>query len=298
LQARRKVVAPLLAPLALLRSPLETRTEVYYVSNTPLGVTIMIHTRLALLFAGTAALAACDGADVEINGQKGVPLSEIEIAGSPPAKVFLGSGDTVILTEGNTFAIKVEGSDTDSLRFVRDSEVIGITREDGWSGNTNATIRITMPAPKEVIIGGAGTIKAQGLASEADINIGGTGLVEFGQIASQRLGINIGGSGTVRGAGTVKELEVLIGGTGEVELPAVKADKAEVTIGGSGDVAFASDGTVEANIFGAGDVKVAGNATCKMNAAGSGTLTCTPTVSGGGASAAIPAPSAPTKPAR
>ncbi|MBU7579410.1 MAG: DUF2807 domain-containing protein, partial [Porphyrobacter sp.] len=175
----------------------------------------MIHARLALLLAGTAALAACDGADVEINGQKGVPLSEIEIAGAPPAKVFLASGDTVILTEGDTFAIKVEGKDTESLRFVRDSEIIGITREEGWNGNSNATIRITMPAPKEVIIGGAGTIKAQGLASEADINIGGSGLVEFGTIASQRLGINIGGAGTVRGSGSAKELDVLIGGAGE-----------------------------------------------------------------------------------
>ena len=272
----------------------------------------MIHPRFALLLAGTAALAACDGADVEINGQKGVPLSEIEIAGAPPAKLVLASGDTVILTEGDTFAIKVEGTGTESLRFVRDSEVIGITREDGWNGESDATIRITMPAPREVVIGGSGTVKAQGLASEADINIGGSGLVEFGTIASQRLGINIGGSGlvefgtiasqrlginiggsgTVRGAGTAKELEVLIGGSGEVLMPGLKADTAEVTIGGSGDVAFASDGTVEANIGGAGDVKVAGNAKCTVNAFGSGTLTCTPTAAGATAAITAPAKSA------
>lgn len=257
----------------------------------------MIHARLALLLAGTAALAGCDGADVEINGQKGVPFSEIEIAGAPPAKVFLASGDTVILTEGATFAIKVEGQNTESLRFVRDSEVIGITREDGWNGNSNATIRITMPAPAEVIIGGSGTVKAQGLAKEADINIGGSGLVEFTSFNGQKLGINIGGSGTVRGAGTAKELTVLIGGAGEVEMPALKADQAEVTIGGSGDVAFASDGTVDATIGGAGDIKVSGSAKCTVNAFGSGTLTCNPG-SAGGASGAIPAPpAAPASPA-
>lgn len=246
-------------------------------------------TTLALL-ASAAALAGCDGADVEINGQKGVPLAELEIAGPPPTEVFLASGDTVILTEGDTFAIKVEGSGTDSLRFVRDKELIGITRTDGWSGDTNATIRITMPAPQELVIGGAGTIQAPALASEADINIGGSGTVEFGKIAGQRLGINIGGSGKVTGAGTAKELEVLIGGSGEVDMPGLKADTAEITIGGSGDIAFASDGTVEANIGGAGDVKVAGNAKCTINAMGSGTLTCTPT--------STTAPAAPaTKPA-
>lgn len=243
---------------------------------------------LALLASATA-LAGCDGADVEINGQKGVPLSEVEIAGPPPSEVFLASGDTVILTEGDSFAIKVEGSDTESLRFVRDKEVIGITRTDGWNGDNPATIRITMPAPKEVIIGGTGTIKAPALASEAEINIGGSGTVEFGKIAGEKLTINIGGAGTVTGAGTAKQLEVRIGGSGDVTMPGLKADTAEISIGGRGDVTFASDGTVEANIGGAGDVKVAGSAKCTVNAFGSGTLTCTPN---SGASGELPAPAA------
>ena len=240
---------------------------------------------LALL-AATTALAGCDGADVEINGQKGVPLAEVELAGPPPTEVFLASGDTVILTEGDSFAIKVEGSDTESLRFVRDKEVIGITRTDGWNGDNPATIRITMPAPREVVIGGSGTVQAPALASEADINIGGSGTVAFGTIAGERLGINIGGSGTITGAGKVKRLEVNIGGSGEIKTPALKADRAEVSIGGSGDVAFASDGEVEANIAGAGDVNVTGNAKCTVNAFGSGTLTCSP----GGTSGEAPAP--------
>lgn len=243
--------------------------------------------------AALVALAGCEGGDVEINGQKGVPLSDIELAGAPPAKLFLASGDTVILTQGDTFAIKVEGTDTDSLRFVRDGEVFGITRTADWSGDNNATIRITMPAPSEVVIGGSGTIKAPALANNAEINIGGSGLVEFGQVAAEKLGINIGGSGTVRGAGTAKSLEVVIGGSGDVELAGLKADTAEVTIGGAGDVAFASDGTVEANIAGAGDVTVTGTAKCTINAMGSGTLNCAP--ASDGASATIPEPA--TKPA-
>lgn len=256
----------------------------------------MTHALRRYLAPGTLAaiamtLGACDGGDIEINGQKGVPLSEIEIAGPPPANVMLASGDTVILTEGDTFAIKVEGQDTDSLRFVRDKDVIGISRENGWNGNSTATIRITMPPPKDVVIGGSGTIKAQGLASTANINIGGSGTVEFGKAASEKLGINIGGSGTVLGgSGTTKELEILIGGSGKIDLPALKADKAEVTVGGSGDVAFASDGTVEANIGGAGDINVTGTAKCTVNAFGSGTLNCAPAA--GGASGAIPAPAA------
>jgi hypothetical protein len=154
-------------------------------------------TRLAALAmaASAIALAGCDSADVEINGQKGVPLSEIAIAGPAPTEVFLASGDNVILTEGNTFAIKAEGTDTESLRFVRDKELIGITREDGWNGENKATIRITMPAPREVIIGGAGTITAPVLASEADINIGGAGDVKVA--GNAKCTINAMGSGTL-----------------------------------------------------------------------------------------------------
>lgn len=243
----------------------------------------------AALLALAVTLAGCDGADIEINGQKGVPLSEVEIAGPPPSEIVLSSGDTVIVTEGDTFALKVEGADTESLRFVRDKEVIGVTREKGWNGESSAVIRVTMPAPKEIVIAGSGTVKTPSLARRTDINIGGSGTVEFGRVAADKLGINIGGSGTViGGGGTAESLEILIGGSGKITMPQLKADKAEVSIGGSGDVAFASDGTVEANIGGAGDVNVTGSAKCTLQSFGSGTLNCTPTSAG--ASAAIPAP--------
>lgn len=243
---------------------------------------------MVVLALSSAALAGCDGNDISINGKQAVPLSEIEIAGPPPSELVLSSGDTVILTDGDTFAIKVEGQDTDSLRFVRDAEVIGITRTDGWSGKQTATIRITMPPPSEVVIAGSGIVQAQSLASTASVLIGGSGLVTFASVAAEKLDVNIGGSGKVTGAGIAKRLEINIGGSGDVELAGLKADSAEVSIGGAGDVAFASDGTVKAKIFGTGDVKVSGSAKCTAETFGSGTLTCAQ--GGNGATAAIPAP--------
>ncbi|OBV10746.1 head GIN domain-containing protein [Erythrobacter dokdonensis] len=230
---------------------------------------------LAVLALGTA-LSGCDGADIEINGQKGVPLAELDMSGPAPTELVLSSGDEVILTEGQTFDLTVEGEGTDSLRFVRDDKLIGITRKDGWNGEGKATIRITMPPPEELVIAGSGSVKAQSLASTSSINIGGSGSVDFASVAAKTFEVNIGGSGKIKGAGTAERLEINIGGSGDVDLAALKADRAEVAIGGSGDVAFASDGTVEASIAGAGDVKVTGNAKCTVNAFGSGTLTCNP----------------------
>jgi hypothetical protein len=237
-----------------------------------------------------APLAGCDD-QMEINGQKGVPLAEVELSGPPPSELVLASGDKVIVSDGTSFSIKVEGSDTSSLRFVRDERTIGITREDGWSGKQTATIRITMPPPGEIVIAGSGTVQAQSLASNAEVSIGGAGTISFTTVAAEKLGVNIGGSGTVRGAGAAKRLEVNIGGSGDVELAGLKADSAEVSIGGAGDVAFASDGEVTANIAGAGDVVVTGSAKCTVNAFGSGTLTCAPASTA--AATAIAAPGVP-----
>ncbi|MEQ5788154.1 DUF2807 domain-containing protein [Erythrobacter sp. NFXS35] len=230
---------------------------------------------VAALALGTA-LSGCNGADISINGEKGVPLAELDMSGPAPTELVLSSGDTVILTEGETFDLTVEGEGTDALRFVRDDEVIGITRENGWDGNGKATIRITMPPPAEVVIAGSGTVKAQSLASASSVNIGGSGDVEFTTVAAETFEVNIGGSGRIKGAGTARRLEINIGGSGDVDLAALKADRADVNIGGSGDVAFTSDGTVEATIAGAGDVRVTGSAKCTVKAFGSGTLTCNP----------------------
>ncbi|WP_296721760.1 head GIN domain-containing protein [Erythrobacter sp.] len=228
---------------------------------------------VAALALGTA-LSGCNGADISINGEKGVPLAELDMSGPAPNELVLSSGDTVILTEGETFDLTVEGAGSDALRFVRDNEVIGITRENSRDGNGKATIRITMPPPSEVVIAGSGSVKAQSLASTSSVNIGGSGDVEFTTVAAESFEVNIGGSGRIKGAGTAKRLEINIGGSGDVDLAALKADRADVNIGGSGDVAFASDGTVEATIAGAGDVRVNGSAKCTVKAFGSGTLTC------------------------
>lgn len=223
-----------------------------------------------------AALSGCNGADISINGEKGVPLAELDMSGPAPTELVLSSGDTVILTEGKTFDLSVEGEGSDALRFVRDNEVIGITRENSRDGKGKATIRITMPPPSKVVIAGSGSVKAQSLASTSAVSIAGSGDVAFTTVAAETFEVNIGGSGRIKGAGTAKRLEINIGGSGDVDLAALNAERADVNIGGSGDVAFASDGTVEATIAGAGDVKVTGSAKCTVKAFGSGTLTCNP----------------------
>lgn len=222
-------------------------------------------------------LAGCFDMDVTINGQEGVPLSELDMSGAAPTEIVLAASDDVVITKGDTLSIEVEGSEEAkaAVRFVRDGDLLGITRDEAlWDDDDKATIRVTMPAPSEAVITGSGNITADALAENSQVSILGSGSFSGADAELTSLDINIGGSGSVTAAGTTERLELNLGGSGSANLSALKADDAEISIAGSGSVSLQSDGKVEANIMGSGSVKVTGTAKCTENAMGSGSLVC------------------------
>jgi hypothetical protein len=232
---------------------------------------------LAALALG-ATVAGCDRVEIKIDGidTDGVPLSELDMSGDPPDSLALLGPDTVIISEGDSLSIDVEGDDSavEALRFTFENGTLGVTRDTDVSSDGSATVRVTMPAPEDLAMAGSGRIESFAMASSAEIAIGGSGSIEVAEFEAERLEINIGGSGDVAGKGSADRLEVNIGGSGSVKLADLKADRAEINIAGSGDVEFASDGQVEANIIGSGDVTVTGSADCDVNTIGSGSLNC------------------------
>lgn len=226
-----------------------------------------------------AALSGCGDMDVTINGQEGVPLAELDMSGPVPDEIVVASGDKVIITEGDELTITVEGDDeaVSDLRFVRDGSMLGVTRESrSWGDSGSAIIRITMAAPRELVIGGSGEIETPGVASTAEATIGGSGTIRLGTVTADKLEVVIGGAGEIFAAGTAKALEISIGGSGSADFSELTADDVEISIGGSGDVTLKSDGEVEANIGGSGNITVVGSAKCTLNSFGSGTLDCKP----------------------
>ena len=229
--------------------------------------------------AMAAGVAACDG-NISINGEKGKPLAEIDLTGTPPQELVLLGPDEVRVTQGDKLAITVEGDKavTDRLRFTLKDGTLGVLRE-GKSidmGSTKAVVNVTMPAPKTLTMAGSGKISAAALAKEAKVTIAGSGDIETPSIASDKLDLTIAGSGSYRGAGNVTALEVNIVGSGSAEMDALKTEKADLTIAGSGNSAFASDGEVKAKIMGSGSVTVRGRARCTVESMGSGKLVCEP----------------------
>ena len=231
---------------------------------------------ISALVAATA-LTGCGDMDMSFNGADGVPLSELDLSGEAPNGVVLGGSDAVVVTVGDEFTVEVDGSVAaiERLRFALEDGALAISRENGsWDDDEIATVLVTMPAPSSLIVGGSGSIMTNGLADDADVILGGSGKFTASGIETSALSINIGGSGTAEVDGTVSRLNINIGGSGTADMPNLTVERADVNIGGSGDVAFASNGTVEANIGGSGTVRVRGSATCTLNSFGSGELIC------------------------
>ncbi|WP_298335738.1 head GIN domain-containing protein [uncultured Erythrobacter sp.] len=242
-------------------------------------------------------LAGCFSMDGTINGEAGVPLSELDTAGSTPLELIVQGPDDVILTEGDTLSIDVEGGDdaVAAVRFVIDEDFLGITREQGsWDYASPATIRVTMPAPRDIAVSGSGSVEANALAQNAEValsgsgsfasgdvevqsievHVSGSGSAKFGKITAEALELSLSGSGSVYGEGNTERLNASLSGSSGIDFAKLKADDARLSVSGSGSVNLQSDGTVTADLSGSGSVRVTGTAKCTERASGSGSLNC------------------------
>ncbi len=232
----------------------------------------------AVALALGATLGGCN-MNFDMSSFEGVPLAELDMGGDPPVGIELAGPDSVVISEGSDFAVTIDG-DPDAVaavRFDRDGETLEIGRDtDIFDGSGKATIRVTMPAPRELGIAGSGAIEADTMAADAEIGIAGSGDVKIASIDADSLEVSIAGNGDVTTSGTADSLEISIAGSGNARFADLKAEKVDISIAGSGDIELASDGTVNASIAGSGDIRVTGNATCSVDTAGSGSLVCEP----------------------
>ncbi len=235
------------------------------------------HVAPVAAIALSAALAGCGEVDIDINGESGVPLAELDMSGDAPTDLVLAGPDKVIVSNGDTLDIDLSGDAraVDLVRFTLKDGTLGVLRENGsWKDTGHAVIRVTMPAPKSITIAGSGSVETANMAEEADINIVGSGSLKVSELKAAKADVTVAGSGSVSAAGSVDRLDLNIVGTGAANLEAVQVESADITIAGSGDAAFSSDGKIEASILGAGTVRVIGRATCEVSSMGSGKVIC------------------------
>jgi hypothetical protein len=227
----------------------------------------------ALAMAG--GLSAC-GTSINIDGEEGKKLAELDMSGEAPTKLVMAGPDHVKVSEGAKLAITVDGDPkvAEHLRFTLKNGTLGILRAKSWKDGGAVTINVTMPAPQDVTLAGSGTIDANALGKDANVTVAGSGDVNAGTLSGDSLKLTLAGSGSMKGGGAVKNLDMTIAGAGSANLSALRADRVKVTVAGSGNALLMSDGEVSATIMGSGMVNVRGRATCKVSSMGSGKLVC------------------------
>ena len=247
-----------------------------------------------------AGIAGCDG-HMSINGNDGVPLSELDLDGKAPTSLVLAGPDNVVVTRGDKLTIDVGGDPqaVEALRFTLDHESLGVMRKNGSKVSGKATVRVTLPELSKLTLAGSGTVDADRVSGDVEAVIAGSGNATLAAIEADKMEVTIAGSGTLKAAGRAKSLELTVAGSGSADMSALKVDSAEVTIAGSGDASFGSDGKVEATIMGSGTVSVTGSAKCTVQSMGSGKLHCSAgaaTTAAPGGPDGPPPPSAPPAP--
>ena len=221
-------------------------------------------------FRNLGCLAATLGAQVKDGTLEGVPLEELDLTGPAPGHVALSGRAQVMLSEGETLALEVEGGPAgEPVRFARGENRVGIT-----GGDRETIVRITLPAPRKLSVAGSGRMTAARLAAEAKVSIAGSGRIEVAKVEGGRLAVSIAGSGRVAIDGHADELKLSIAGSGSCDAEGLSVDKAAVHIAGSGDAIFTCNGEVAAHLMGSGNLIVRGSARCSVHSVGSGTVTC------------------------
>ncbi len=231
-----------------------------------------------LAVAMAAGVSGCDGSKVSINGEHGKKLADLDLSGAAPNELVMFGPDEVQMTQGDKLAITVDGDPAavDKLRFTLKDGTLGILREGKmFSGDDKlAVVHVTMPAPRELTMGGSGKISAPVMAAGAKVTILGSGRIDTQSVSGDKLEVTLPGSGSFSAVGKVGTLDLTILGSGSAELGGVSADSAKVNVLGSGGAMFSSDGDVDATILGSGTVTVKGRARCTVSAIGSGKLVC------------------------
>ncbi|HEX8106398.1 MAG TPA: head GIN domain-containing protein [Kofleriaceae bacterium] len=197
-------------------------------------------------------LAGCSWTGVQGSGNaksevRNVPaFSAVEVAGSFDAEIAVGPESHVEITGDDNIVPLVT------------SDVHGDRLEIGTRKNVRPSVRlvarITVPRLTGIRLTGSGDIAAHGVQAD-------------------HLRVILSGSGTIRADGTAHEAEIDVTGSGTVALDKLAAERVRVSVSGSGDVAVAASKALDVSITGSGDVTYRGDPELKKQISGSGNVT-------------------------
>jgi hypothetical protein len=235
---------------------------------------------MALSALATAAGAAANNLSADSPApRERKPLGELKDFDA----VSLGGPDTLVVSSGSEFAIRVEGEAeiVEQLDIYVEDHVLYVARlprRGGWAFDDegSAIIRVTMPALHGATLYGSGDIRAERLSGDqVEASLAGSGDILIGDIVAREVRLDLAGSGTLRAHGKVEESRLSIAGSGDIHAGEVNAVHARVSIAGSGDAHVHASESAKVSIVGSGDVTIHGTTNYRLSRIGSGDVHCT-----------------------
>ncbi|MBA9075963.1 MULTISPECIES: head GIN domain-containing protein [Rufibacter] len=195
-------------------------------------------------------------------------------------KIGLSYPANVVLRQGNTHSVKVEG-DADQLKDlvteVKDGKLNIRTKERHWNMSWNnkerVNIYITMPRVEAIAVAGSGKITSEDTfkADNLDLAVSGSGSIKLSARVNE-VSSRIAGSGSIVLKGEGKESKVSISGSGALRGYAFETDQAQVSISGSGKCEINAKSTLKSSISGSGNVYYDGSPSVDSRVSGSGSV--------------------------
>lgn len=205
--------------------------------------TVALGCALALLLPG------CNG------GEESVP---------PPTETIVGSGSVVsevrslppfhsidasigeahiVITQGSRQALRIETDDNiiGAIETVVSDHVLRVFSAVGYSTDHGVVIHIDMTSVQSLRFGGAGEMKATGIASDGTLEV------------------VLAGAGSIQLAGTVDTCEAVVERIGDIDAENLTSRLADIELWGIGDCRITVTDQLNGTIFGEGNIYYAGN---------------------------------------
>jgi hypothetical protein len=194
-------------------------------------------TRSLSLIAILAALSACT------SGASGPVSTEQRTVGSFHAIEMRGAADLVVdVGPAASLTATADATTLGELRSSVEDGKLVIEHQSHWSwfGGRSLKLHLTTPSLDAFVMNGAGN-------------------VTINAIAGGQLELLLDGAGKLRASGTVDNLSANLNGAGDVDLSHLTAGAASVSVNGAGSLQVRSSGALTAVVNGVGNISYAGN---------------------------------------
>ena len=238
----------------------------------------------AMLFSSSSCVAVTGGETVfsgrdHVNPSGKIITKNIAVT-SDFTKIYVPSIIDVVVKQGNTNSVTLEGSD--NLIKYCDVNVSGNTLNVAMSKeakNVNfrkfdVKVYVIAKNLDSISISGTGDVDFKGAftTSNLGLSITGTGDITLPNLTATNLTVLIAGTGDVKAKGTCKKVKMTVTGTGDIEAALTGIDSLEASVAGTGDIEL-SGSAVNANytVSGTGDIKAREMKAKSVNASATGT---------------------------